>query len=182
MGYLIKNGITYSGDNSVELTQAQYDALPSSKLTDGVNYFITDNNSPDSVKASQIIYENSGSGLDSTNVQEAINELNSLLHTRTVTIYQATLPISSSYVTSGSVVCYKRSGTLVIKVGGLKFSTFTGRITIGTAPAGFRPEFESTGMFDGTSVSFGIRASGELWVDAGASGKQLWGMITTILS
>jgi hypothetical protein len=42
MGYIIRNGIKYFGDNAVELTQAQYDALPSSKLTDGVDYYITD--------------------------------------------------------------------------------------------------------------------------------------------
>ena len=167
----------------VQLTQAEYDALVSAGTVDAdTTYFITDKNNPNAVTASQVMYDNSGSELDSTNVQEAINELNSLLYTRTVTISQAALPITSSYVTSGIVVCYKKGSTLVIKAGGLKFSTFTGRITIGTAPVGYRPEFESTGMFDGTAVSFGIRASGELWVDAGASGKQLWGMITTILS
>ena len=42
MGYIIRNGIKYFGDNAVELTQAEYDALPSSKLTDGVDYYITD--------------------------------------------------------------------------------------------------------------------------------------------
>jgi hypothetical protein len=37
----MSNGKTLS-ENTVELTQEEYDALPDTKLTDGVNYFITD--------------------------------------------------------------------------------------------------------------------------------------------
>lgn len=41
-----KYDIGGGGSNEVELTQAEYDALPSSKLTDDVNYFIKDANIP----------------------------------------------------------------------------------------------------------------------------------------
>ena len=52
MGLIMKNGIPYGGDsggsgnaNIVKLTQAEYDALPSSKNSDGILYAITDGES-----------------------------------------------------------------------------------------------------------------------------------------
>lgn len=45
MGYIKRNGISYFGGKQVELTQAEYDALPDTKLTDGVIYCITDGTS-----------------------------------------------------------------------------------------------------------------------------------------
>lgn len=77
MGYVVKNGINYFGDNSVSLTQAQYDALPSSKLTDGVNYFITDapGDVGNIIHATEVTYDNSNSRLSSGNVQGAIDEI-----------------------------------------------------------------------------------------------------------
>lgn len=62
----------------VELTQAEYDALPSSKLTDDVNYWITDGeNNPlnNTVMASGVAYDNTDSGLTATNAQDAVDEL-----------------------------------------------------------------------------------------------------------
>ena len=91
----------------VELTQAEYDALPNSKLTDDVNYFITDKNNPNAVTASQVMYDNSESGLDSTNVQNAIDEL-SAMSIQT----DGSITVNSTYI--GSV---ERNGW--IKVGRL---------------------------------------------------------------
>jgi len=50
----IKN---YIDDKCVELTQAEYDALPDTKLTDGVNYLITDgeNGGGGGINASNIL-------------------------------------------------------------------------------------------------------------------------------
>lgn len=45
MGKLIRNGITYGRSDQIELSQAEYNALPSSKLTNGVTYYIKDVNS-----------------------------------------------------------------------------------------------------------------------------------------
>lgn len=45
MGVIIKNGIPYVGgvgNNSIELTQAEYDALPEKDQLDGTVYYITD--------------------------------------------------------------------------------------------------------------------------------------------
>lgn len=91
----------------VTLTQAQYDALPSSKLTDDINYFITDKNKSNITTASQVMYDNSDSGLDSTNVQGAIDEL-SVMSTQT----DGGIAVNSAYI--GSV---ERNGW--IKVGRL---------------------------------------------------------------
>ena len=58
-----------------EVTQAQYDALPDSKLTDGIMYCIKDSD----FTASDVPYNNTNSGLSSDNTQDAIDELASNL-------------------------------------------------------------------------------------------------------
>lgn len=77
------NGISPDSNKNVqvdvELTQDEYDALPASKLTDDVNYWIKDGkNNPlnNTVMASGVAYDNTDSGLTATNVQGAVDELN----------------------------------------------------------------------------------------------------------
>ena len=83
MGVIIVNGIEYSGaggssSNVVYLTQTEYDALPDSKLTDDVEYRITDAGIG-SVTASNVKYDNSNSGLEAINTQSAIDSLSDSL-------------------------------------------------------------------------------------------------------
>ena len=59
--------------NIVYLTQAEYDALPSSKLTNNVEYRITDAGSESS--AENLDYDNTKSGIEAVNVQDAVDEL-----------------------------------------------------------------------------------------------------------
>lgn len=77
-GKIIRNGIVYSGGGGgydIEyLTQAEYDALPESKLTNGVEYRITDSNPP-APEAKDMGYDNSESGLEAETVQDAIDEV-----------------------------------------------------------------------------------------------------------
>lgn len=63
----------------VYLTQAEYDALPASKLTDGKIYKVkTTGVVPGgSTDASDVEYDNTTSGLTADNVQDAIDEVNS---------------------------------------------------------------------------------------------------------
>ncbi len=75
------NGISPDAQKNVQtdvvLTQAEYDALPSSKLTDNVNYFISDgayHPQGSSIDAGGVIYDNTDSGLTATTVQAAIDE------------------------------------------------------------------------------------------------------------
>ena len=61
---------------SRNLTQAEYDALPDTKYTDNIEYFITD---AEPLDASTIAYDNTTSKMTATNVQAGIDELNSNL-------------------------------------------------------------------------------------------------------
>ena len=63
--------------NVVYLTQAEYDELPDTKLTDDVEYRITDAGVRGS--AENVSYDNSVSGLDAKNMQEAVDKLNDSL-------------------------------------------------------------------------------------------------------
>ena len=62
---------------SRNLTQAEYDALPDTKYTDGIEYFITD---AEPLDASTIAYDNTASKMTATNVQAGIDELNGKLN------------------------------------------------------------------------------------------------------
>ena len=79
------NGISPDANKNVqidvELTQAQYDALPSTKNSDNINYYITDgisNSEYNTISASGILYDNTDSGLTAATVQEAVDEITSL--------------------------------------------------------------------------------------------------------
>lgn len=61
----------------VEITKDGWDALPSTKYTDDINYYIKDGtNIPQAgvISASGVTYSNTSSGLDATTVQGAIDE------------------------------------------------------------------------------------------------------------
>ena len=65
-------------EHGVELTKAEYDALPSSKETDNVNYWIKDGTNLPAMSvmsANGVMYDNTDSGLTSTTVQGAVDEL-----------------------------------------------------------------------------------------------------------
>jgi hypothetical protein len=60
----------------VELTQAEYDALEQTgEVLPDVDYHITDGNNPNVATASQVMYDNSHSGISATNVQAAIDKV-----------------------------------------------------------------------------------------------------------
>ena len=68
--YNIRDRVTH-----IELTQAQYDALVQTGQVDPDKvYFITDAN-PSCFSAENIDYDNTGSGLSATNIQDAIDEV-----------------------------------------------------------------------------------------------------------
>ena len=72
-----------SGSKIEYVTQEEYDALPESKLTDNVEYRITDKGI-DSVSASNVTYDGSASGIDAMNVQGAVDELKNSLEVEDV--------------------------------------------------------------------------------------------------
>ena len=75
LGVLVSETKNYVNAKRVILTQAQYDALPSTKLTDGVEYCITDAAVVPGNTASNISYSNTTSGLTATDVQAAVDEV-----------------------------------------------------------------------------------------------------------
>lgn len=88
-----------NGGSVVYVTQAEYDALPDSKLTNNVEYRIKDGNA-DEGKASNLSYDNSFSGLEANNVQTAIDKVNESLH---VIQKGTTIPVIMSSRRTGGV-------------------------------------------------------------------------------
>ena len=60
------------------ITQEDYDALPEDKLTNDIEYRITDNN-PATPSAKNMAYDSSASGLEANNVQDAIDAVDERL-------------------------------------------------------------------------------------------------------
>lgn len=91
MGKIIKAGVEHyfggtslSGGSEVEvLTQAEYDALPDSKYTDDKIYMISDSGNAEigGGSADGITYDNTESGLEATNVQGAVDEIDEKVDT-----------------------------------------------------------------------------------------------------
>lgn len=75
-------------DNIVYLTQAEYDALPESKESDDVEYRITDAGTM--AGAENVGYNNSKSGIEAVNVQDAIDKLDDSLTEQPQFIYDET--------------------------------------------------------------------------------------------
>lgn len=81
----LSNGLTLD-DSKVELTQEEYDSLGDEKLTNNVEYWITDASGSSEIlgNAINIGYDNTESGMDATNLQDAVTELNEALANGTV--------------------------------------------------------------------------------------------------
>ena len=78
MGTIYRNGTAFIGSGGaggVELTQAEYDALPETEKMNGSIYFISDGETS-YPSASTMRYDNSTSGLTATSVQTAVDEVN----------------------------------------------------------------------------------------------------------
>lgn len=78
MGTIYRNGTAFIGSGGaggVELTQAEYDALPTTEKMNGSIYFISDGETS-YPSASTMRYDNSTSGLTATSVQAAVDEVN----------------------------------------------------------------------------------------------------------
>ena len=83
MSYIMRNNNKYAGGsggntNSVDLTMNEYEELKSSgKVLPDTTYYITDESVGN--EAENVVYDNSVSNLNATNVQDAIDVLNSKL-------------------------------------------------------------------------------------------------------
>lgn len=164
MGYIIRNGIKYFGDNSVELTQAQYDALPSSKLTDGVDYYITD-----AQAGAPLATEIAMSTSDNTSVAEMLT----------------TQFVNNFVTTTGSAALRDNQCTIYGKIHSLRlyFATVnagSGWVTQATVPEGHKPkgimEFylvDEAGGFNNAECR--ITTDGLIQVYSPTANMRLWG-------
>lgn len=79
MTKIMKGGVAYNAtSNMVALTQAEYNSLSTAQKNNGNFYFITDAD-PSYFSAENIDYDNTDSGLTATNVQDAIDDVNSII-------------------------------------------------------------------------------------------------------
>ena len=109
----------------VFLTQAEYDELPDSKLTDGKLYYITD---APPLNASGVGYDNASSGLNGNTVQAAIDEL--------AQVEQET--VTSNYISSCTFFCVNGVKRLRLATATAKMTSGT-EYTVCTAPEKYRP-------------------------------------------
>ena len=170
----IKNG----GSNIKYLTQEEYDALPESKLTDGIEYRITDANT-DSTKARNIAYDNAASGIEATSVQGAIDSVNERLVEKFETLQKYVVPNSNNKV----YVC--KLGKLLFVGGTIESATVKGWTTLLTVTdSNFIPSQECSGVaVDSTGRGFQIvfNANGEITTYASSSGVTMsYGNISLI--
>lgn len=91
---------TYAGATFpvLEMTKAEYDALPEAKKMDGTVYMITDDTG--GWEAERSVYDNTTSGLTATNVQDALDEIagdvSAIHNLKRVKVYEAQVDISTS--------------------------------------------------------------------------------------
>ena len=99
------NGISPDNNKNVqidvELTQAEYNALPATKNSDNVNYYITDGITSEvaaDLEAEDISYDNTSSDLSAVNVQDALDEIKESLIDMQVLVGFTTMQITSTTV------------------------------------------------------------------------------------
>ena len=106
MGTIYRNGVPFVGSGGaggVEMTQAEYDLLPTSEKMNGAIYFITDGD-VSYPSASQMRYDNTESQIPATTVQGAIDEnrieingLNNRLNIKSGSQVFSSVAITTSY-------------------------------------------------------------------------------------
>lgn len=105
----------FINQESIMLTQAEYDALPDSKYTDDVTYYIMDQYLDTGI-AQNVTFDKTGTGLVSANVQDAIEEVNKKVNDLksfastsvdiTLHNYITAKAFSSSCYINGKICCF----------------------------------------------------------------------------
>lgn len=140
---------TYAGATFpvLEMTKAEYDALPSSKQNDGTVYLITDDDG--GWEAERSTYDNTESGLTATNVQDALDEV----------VSQIESVANDSGSNTNGYYCKMSDGTAIC----------WGRITLNLS--GTMTQINSTGIYQSTPfyVTLPINLGNSNYVVTGAS-------------
>jgi len=130
MGTIYRNGTAFIGSGGaggVELTQAEYDALPTTEKMNGSIYFISDGEAS-YPSASTMRYDNSTSGLTATSVQAAVDEVNEKVNDNAWDIAELNNGLTNLSYTSQGLTYTSGSGTFVAggycKIGNLVVVNF----------------------------------------------------------
>lgn len=131
------NGISPDANKNVQtatdLTEAAYEALPSTKESDNVDYYLTDADSTIAT-AEDIPYDNTTSGMTATNVQGAVDELNNGL---TAEFFECTNPYNQ--YTSGQGVYLPQNKVVLINVRVGSTSNIAMDVPLLNVPEKYRP-------------------------------------------
>lgn len=165
MTKIMKGGVAYNTtSNMVALTQAEYNSLSTAQKNNGNFYFITDAD-PSYFSAGNIDYDNTDSGLTATNVQDAIDELETAVSGKANKNIIETFTLTFASIT-GLVIhgqsCYyvPITGQVFINI---DIYSNNNNIpnnggVIATIPSTYRPSAERTvatfaNIYDGSSVA-----------------------------
>ena len=187
----IKNG----GSNIKYLTKAQYEALPDSKLTDDVEYRITDANTAAKIDATDITYGEStvadvigevNADLEAT--QNNIDTLNDNLENinNSLSVQEELAKIVTDFGNTPSRVCKKTGNVVYLNLRTYNFSnkTSVNNVAIFQLPVGFRPtktltvkgfvQIDGSAEKDYIPTFFYIDAAGNITSAYGGSYLQVW--------
>jgi hypothetical protein len=90
--------IVNGGDNSVELTVEEYNALSEQEKTNGTTYYISDGVASDieKISADIIDYDNTTSGLSAANIQGAIDELDDKVDSKVTNSFNPRMALATN--------------------------------------------------------------------------------------
>lgn len=152
--YLNKDGLLHLirkiMGRDVDLTQAEYDALPESKNSDGKNYYIYD--SDITVTAEEVGFDGSASGSTAANSQQALDEL-----------FAADKKMNESLENLNSNLIISETSTQVLMTANRELDDTTEAITI---PSGYKPitmyAYNSQNNDNVSAVPLLIRSDGRI--------------------
>ncbi len=114
----------------IELTQAEYDALSEEEKNNGTTYYIKDGDTNLPVNATNINYNNTDSGLSSTNLQDAVDEINNKFTCESIAT--ASITINTDYVNLITNFKIYKMGNIAFVSGAVDFKKQGTNVVIAT--------------------------------------------------
>lgn len=114
----------------IELTQAEYDALSEEEKNNGTTYYIKDGDTNLPVNATNINYNNTDSSLSSTNLQDAVDEINNKFTCESIAT--ASITTNTDYVNSITNFKIYKMGNIAFVSGAVDFKKQGANVVIAT--------------------------------------------------
>ena len=168
---------------------SQYASLMTCRLCDTINVEFPRYNMSGRFKIVKTVYdvllerfEEMELGTLSTTLSEALGITPDSAGTGNVDTYSAvTATKVGNYYSSGTVVAYKRSGVVTVKVNGLALSALSARTTVAKLPEGYRPPTQSYGIINSSTAYFVVETNGDVKFNAG-SAQTVYSNVTYVAS